>query len=430
MITSVLGKKFLDAFNLSNSTNYNARQFFFEKFYPLFFNHSKYMMSGGNSPFENPKISWDDMLRGKKPIEPIDKRKERLEKFIEKVETNQAEMSIAVGYPSLDLMATTSGQISNIKANTTIDDIYLSWIGAGLGVGVQGGLSILFDHPQILLDIYEGWHYYRDTLNKIPLLKGNQVNTWNGQWIAHRYSKTYSTAIPTANFNPYTTKDEIISIETQSWTKVLLGIARSFEAAQMMGYVYNLGQTNTTVGFIPFSLIQIRRAIDLYKRFFGMDGLKAEELYGTAFGFIKACQAGSIGIKAMEPKGLKEYLEFGKLPKYKDDENEKIKFNTYQIWILAMLNNEQLWAKAQEFANALNAYSCSSNNAKNTKTNKVLAVLASTTKKNFIESLVEVVSETEEKVIMDIAGIVNSMPSDNVPYFLTLIRFHYAAINK
>ncbi|NCB55415.1 MAG: hypothetical protein EOM49_10870, partial [Epsilonproteobacteria bacterium] len=40
---------------------------------------------------------------------------------------------------------------------------------------------------QILLDIFEGWSYYRQYLEKYPLLKGNQINTWNGRWISHRY---------------------------------------------------------------------------------------------------------------------------------------------------------------------------------------------------------------------------------------------------
>lgn len=30
----------------------------------------------------------------------------------------------------------------------------------------------------------------------------------------------------------------------------------------------------------------------------------------------------------------------------------------------------------------------------------------------------------------EMASIVNTMPSDNVPYFLTLIRFHYATFTN
>ena len=202
----------------------------------------------------------------------------------------------------------------------------------------------------------------------------------------------------------------------------------------MMGYVYNYGQTNTTVGFIPFVLTQIRKAIELYEKFFGMnDGERAESLYGTAFGFIKACQSGAIGIKAMEPKGIKDYIDKAKMPKYKEKENEDqvINFNIYIIWILAMLNNEDLWEKAQEFAQELFTYTQGAQQAKKDRANQINSVLASTKKQVFIENLVEIISKVENgNKITEIASIVNTMPSDNVPYFLTLIRFHFAAISK
>lgn len=58
---------FLDAYNEREGTHYDARTFFTEIFCPLFFDHHKYMMTAGNSPLENPKISWGDMISGKKP---------------------------------------------------------------------------------------------------------------------------------------------------------------------------------------------------------------------------------------------------------------------------------------------------------------------------------------------------------------------------
>ena len=97
--------------------------------------------------------------------------------------------------------------------------------------------------------------------------------------------------------------------------EILINIALSVPEQNLMGYVYSYGQTNTTIGFIPFILSQIRCPIALYIKFFGMNGRRdAEDLYGTAFGFDKACQAGVIGIKALEPKGLRDYIVKGKLP--------------------------------------------------------------------------------------------------------------------
>lgn len=57
MITSNIGKIFLDAYNEKYGTSYDARTFFLEQFYPLFFDQNKYMMTAGNSPLENPKLS-------------------------------------------------------------------------------------------------------------------------------------------------------------------------------------------------------------------------------------------------------------------------------------------------------------------------------------------------------------------------------------
>ncbi len=66
MITANIGRTFLDAYNEKHGSNYTAKEFFIEKYYEIFFNHNKYMMSAGNSPLENPKISWDKMCQHKK----------------------------------------------------------------------------------------------------------------------------------------------------------------------------------------------------------------------------------------------------------------------------------------------------------------------------------------------------------------------------
>ena len=375
MITSTIGKIFLQAYNEEYGTSYDARTFFIEQFYPLFFNQNKYMMTAGNSPLENPKLSWDDMLKGKKPYESEEKRKMRYDKLMEKIENSEADASIARGYPSLDVTATTSGQVTDLKLPIQTDDVYLSWLGDALGVGVQGGFSILFNQKSILLDIYKGWKLYRQALNGTSMLKGNQINTWNGQWLAHYYDgRLFDENNPFANFTPYNTnKDGIINLETQSWTNILIGISKTYRNSQILGCIYSIGQMNTTIGFIPFDLTQIRRPIQFYQKFFGMDnGRRAESLWGTAFGFKAACMNGAIGIKAMEPKGLREYIyskgdKGPKLPKAPKNEEQTISFNVYQIWLLAMLNNEELWNKSQRLAELLNEASVDKDKSHSTK---------------------------------------------------------------
>ncbi len=427
MIASIIGKKFLKAYNEGKGSSYTAKEFFIQEYFRLFFDSEKYMQWVTNSPF----------VQGIKKGTPPSalERKQKMQALVEKVSNTQGDASIAIGYPSLDLTATTSGQITNLSLPLNEDDVYYSWIGSGLGIGVQGGLSILFDKEQLLIDIFEGWEVYRDYLNRTPNLRGNQINTWNGQWIAHRYNpKTFIPDDKTASFNGFgNMKDGGIEVETQSWTQVMIGISRNYPDTQITGYVYNLGQTNTTIGFIPFKLPQIKKPFDLYEKYFGTkERERAEQLFGTAFGFTKACQMGSIGINALEPKGLREFIQNGKVPSYNDkDEEKKINFNTYKIWLLAMLNNEQLWDTAQQIAAILNQYASSGEKGKTTKSNNIKTVLSAVNKKQFIDNLTTVVEDASNKEdYLEMAKLINAMPTDNVPYLLTLIRFQFAVINN
>ena len=347
MITATIGKIFLEAYNKKHSTNYDAKSFFVDVYHPLFFDSNKYLQWVTNSPFVQ-------MKKGQK-VETLtsNERKEKLQDFIAKVDVSRSpDSSIAPGFPASEEkeFATTSGQVTNLDLSVSKDDYYLSWIGSSLGIGLQGGFSILFSNPEILLDIFEGWKLYRKALDEDQKLKGNQVNTWNGQWLTHRYDKgNYFAEQPMAGFSPFeTSKEGMMSIATQTWTKLLIGITRQFSSPKMMGYVYNFGQTNTTLGFIPFNLEHIRRPIELYQKLFGEDeGRKAEELWGTEKGLRACCQKGAIGIEAMQPKGLKQYMiadKGAKMPKY--DEKQIISFHTYQIWLLAMLNNQEMWDKS------------------------------------------------------------------------------------
>ena len=431
MITSNIGKIFLDAYNEEYGTSYDARTFFLEQFYPLFFDQNKYMMTAGNSPLENPKLSWDDMIKGKKPYETPEQRKSRFEKMIKKTDKSEADMSIARGYASLDIAAPTSGQVTNLKLPNSQEESYASWIGDALGVGVQGGFSILFSKKEILLDIFEGWKLYRKCLNETSMLKGNQINTWNGQWLSHYYDpREYDADMPLAGYSPYNTnKDGIINIDTQTWTKILIAVSKKYRNAQILGYIYSIGKTNKTIGFIPFDLTQIRRPIHLYEKIFGMsNGRNVESLWGTAIGFKTACTYGAIGIKAMEPKGLRDYVYKGKQPKAHNYDN--INYNVYIIWIYAMLNNDELWEKSQELAKLLNEASSDKDKSISTKRkNLVETMLNATNKKQFMAAATEVVSFIGK--IDEFKGIVkeiHGMPTDNVPYFLTLLRFQYKTL--
>lgn len=153
-------------------------------------------------------------------------------------------------------------------------------------------------------------------------------------------------------------------------------------------------------------------------------------MFGTAYGFLRSCQMGMIGVSALEPKGLKEYMMKGKIPVY-DAENEqkRINFYTYIIWILAMLNNEDLWEKSREIAQMLYTYVLGDKKSNKTRSNQVNEILKETSKKMFLNGLLEIVPKTADIKLMEEAGkLIHMMPVDNVPYFLTLVRFNYAIV--
>ena len=425
MIAANIGKTFLQAYNEKYKCAFTAKEFFVEKFFRLFFDEEKYMQWVTNSPF----------VQGiKKGVYPTpEERQLKLEVLVNKIAENDADASIAIGFPSLDLLATTSGQVSNLALPLDKEDVYLSWIGGGFGIGVKGGLSIFFNQKQILLDLFEGWEIYRSYLNATPKLRGNQINTWNGQWISHRYDKrTYNASHPTASFNPFAaTSDGGLEVSTQSWMKVLLGIARNYPDTLLTGYVYSLGQTNITIGFIPFNLPKIREPYDLYTKYFGANDM-VEQLFGTEIGFTQACQAGSIGINALEPKGFRDCLRKGLIPTYSEkDEKKRTNFNTYQIWLLAMLNNEDLVEKTRRFAEVLHAYAMSDKNARTKKSQAVNNLIKSVKRELFVEELAKLVESPDDALLLDEIGqFVMLMPVEKVPHFLTYLRFQYAIVSK
>ena len=73
----------------------------------------------------------------------------------------------------------------------------------------------------------------------------------------------------------------------------------------------------------------------------------------------------------------------------------------------------------------------SDKNAKKVKSQEVTNLLSSVNKKQFIEALTDIVKDNPETdQLAEIAMLIHTMPVDNVPYFLTLIRFQYAVVNK
>ena len=432
MIASVIGKTFLAEYNRREGTSYSAEEFFEKVFHPVFYDHEKYMQYVGNSPY----------VQGFKKNNPYDKfdRLSRLNTLKEKVHNGIVpDASFAIGFAASGSLGTTSGQVSNLSIPLLPEDVFASWIGSGLGIGIQGGFSIYFNHAEILWKVYEGWRLYRKFLNEYDHLRPNQVDTWNGQWFAYACSKGFNKAAPEEGMTPFLSKttDEGLEFKTQQWTEVLFGVAERSKERQITGYVFSLGQMNTTIGFLPFELPELMKPLGFYSELFGEnnfldDAEKIRKMYGTAHSFRSACRKGAIGVAALEPKDLTQYMNSGrgqgKKPDFsKADGEKKISFNVYQTWLMAMLNNTELWDRANDAAVAYLDYVAGSKKASRQRENAIEEVLGATSKRKFIEASTELVqNETaSSQKISDLVQQVNALPEDNFRYFQTLIRFRY-----
>ncbi|KAF0149560.1 MAG: hypothetical protein FD143_2733 [Ignavibacteria bacterium] len=429
MYASILGKRLIEIYNEGKEKKVTPKKFLDEIYFPLFYDHEKYFHWTINSPF----------VQGYKSANPPDKeqRAKKLAELHEKISTNMPDASFAIGFGAADDTATTSSQITSLKLPISHDDIYSSWIGAGVGIGVSGGLVMLINNLEILKIIFEGWTKYRELLNETNALKGNQIETWNGQWLTFALNNN---DYKRQKFAPVEIKNEVAIIPTQSWIKVLFALARKFPNEKLNAYIYSLGQTNTTVGFIQINLPEIKREIEMYDYLFGEMrdvGKRAiDEVYNTQFIFRTACQNGVIGLQEIQPKDLKEYFpqrnKEAVFPKIKNDEKSIINYNIYLSWVIAMLNNKTTIQAAEETAKILLSYVTQTARAKKTQSNKVNTLLESSTRKSFIESLTEIIKDDSPNgdFFNSLVEEIDKMQADKFPYFLTLVKFKYTFLNN
>ena len=466
MITVTAGRTFLNAYNEKTKQTLSAKEFFEKEFLEIFYNHPKYLMTGGNSPLENPKISWK---KGERPN--AENRKERIKKTLQKIQSDAFDASVALGFPASehDVFQPTSGLVTDIPNQYLVDDKYFSWIGAGLSIGVEGAFLILFDQPEILLKTFEGWKVYRQFLNDATLdrLSGNKITSWNGQWLNYVYSADYREDFNYGsldNLGVFKHDKEETAIETIKWSVLFFNLSRKFSGRTFIGYVFSFGQMNKTLGFFPFIFNQARKLILFYEKLFGENAaIQDAKIYEEMFGkLIKdACKLGSFGLQSLEPEGIKEYFHNDKMPNLsipslrkeinetETEYNKKIEknnnkyyetkiipFQTFKTWLLAMItkNNEELSDYTQNVAKAIYEYreAYQKDKAGSTKvTNTINNLLASKSKRMFIEVLTEIISdknfnETKIDILKILRDEVHLMNSEDFGYFVVLLKFDYA----
>ena len=429
MYTAYIGKQLIKALNQRDGTHYSPRTFFDEVFFPLFFANERYLLNANNSPVDQAY-----KMKAKTPLtaEVLEIQRGKIHT---KIATGESDASIFLGGPSLDATASTSGQVTNLPREMMPEDIYASWLGASLGVGVEGGFSLLIDAPEVLLVLYEGWKTYRRLLTQTPALKPMQINTWNGQWLAYRLGKNHNPALSVQ----WETDKDGGALTTQTWVQLFFAVSyryRQESDRKLNAYVYAFGQMNRTIGFIRLNLPRVRYLHDLFSQIVEpSEGLTIDDfetLYHTEFGFKRACQFGEIGLKALQPKDLRSYVE-GKSPVYTDSDRKKqLAFRILETWIIAMLNNQELIKKTEEIARSLHTFSLSGGRGKTTHDQKVKTVTDSKTRREFIEGLTAVLETDDSQADLFNQAVheITVMPADSIPLFLTLLRFKYAYVTR
>ena len=436
MITIVVGKTFLDAYNKKYQKNLSAKQFFEDIYFEFFYNHPKYMQWVTNSPFVQ-------MKSGQKPEKlSIDERKEKLINLHGKVTIEEPDASFALGFPASEMneYASTSGLVSDIKIVTSNDDIYLSWIGSGLGIGVAGGFSLLFDDPKITLQTFEGWKIYRKYLNDEVLnkLRGNQINTWNGQWLTYSLGTEFNIDFDFTRLeseNIFKIDERLIEINTVNWSQLFFSLSQLYPDMDLTAYVYGFGQTNKTIGFIPFQFKSGNRIKTVYNKLFGGDYQIGKKEFENLFGMHikRACELGSVGLQALRPENLNKYMNDSKNISFKKEEDTII-YHAYKTWLVAMLtkNKKEITDYTLELAETIKRYRNAS--SKTDRKNLIEQDLfGSKSKKGFIDALTSMVKDLDGQDLQAVKKLkdeVHLMTNEEYGYFCTLLKFDYAFVEK
>jgi hypothetical protein len=438
MYTSIIGKSYLELYNKDKKKELSAKDYFSKVLFPLFYDNSKYLQSPANTPFFQviaQKKTKDAKARVKAYLEVEEKIR-----VYESNPGNGPDMSFALGFASADLSGTTSGQVTSMKVPFNSEDFYASWIGAGFGIGIAGGLNILIDEPDILKLLQEGWSIYRQYVDENKGID-NKIDTWNGIWLAHRLSSNFIKKAPRANFHPIKPgKNGVAVMERPSWTKILFALSNLYPNKTLNAYIYNFGQMNRTFGFVCFVLPEVKKISDFYNIIFGENKVLSNEkfcsIYESEFGLSTVCERFcQIGLRAFEPKDIKKYLpgKSNELPKYKDDEKTRINYSIYITWVVAMLNNKELLNLAEKAADSFREYEKGGKKGLVKRDNEIKELFTSRNRKELINRLTVLVEE--EKGMAEICNalvkaLMLDIAVDNVPLFVTLMKFQYTLPQK
>jgi hypothetical protein len=425
MYTSYIGFKFLEIYNSKTGNHYSAAEFFDKEMFPLFFDDERHLMHVSNSPFfQSPsekEIKQSGLTRSKLQYQKLQQKIA----LVAAPESEQADASIYVGFAANGPDQTTAGQVSNITWATSTDELYASWIGNALCARVEGSQCLLIDSEPVLWHLYEGWKEYRQYIQPVQQMDGRQIETWNGYWLA-KGALNKKSAPP----------DKGNKLDTYPWIEVLARLLQWHSNGIMPVYIFSLGQTNTTYGFINIHFPELQRLSEarhsLKQSIFSQEDDDAAfwKQYDPDFSLREACQLGEIGLRSLRPKDFGKLMEGKYSPIKFNDKNKQILFNI-QTWIIAMLNNKSdLQQLAADFATELVAAELKGNGierGKMTDNADSKALFEAKGLTNFIEAVTTFLekNQTAKPVCRAIADKTIRIPGEQFPLFKALIRFEY-----
>lgn len=431
MYTSYIGLKFLEVYNRRNSCNLSAAEFFDKEMYPLFFRDERHLMHVSNSPFfQNPPAK-DLKESGLSKSEYQYQNLKKKVSLVADARRETADASIYVGFAANGPDQTTAGQVSNLTWEVTADEMYASWIGNALAVRVEGSQCLLFDSEPVLWHLYQGWPVYRNYLDPVKTLEGRQVESWNGYWLA-KGSLT----------RPASPPQKGTRLDTYPWVEVIARLLEWHAGDTLSAYVFSLGQTNTTYGFVNVHLPQIKRLyeaqFEVKKSVLSMKDIDEQsfwEKYAPELSLREVCALGEIGLRGLRPK------DFGKMMEEKftatkiNDKNRQTLFNI-QTWILAMINNKSdLQKLAADLASELVAAESTGTAKERGKTSDLAdskAIFEAKGLTNFIHALTDFLEKRENaaKIFRSVVEQTIRIPGEQFPLFKALLRFEYVYLKS
>lgn len=465
MYTPLIGRRLLERSNARTGRARSAAEFFDNVFHPLVFGDERYLMTAGNSKFGQLVINGKKLRataerdgRSWKAEQPLLRAAALADFHVAAAEAEEPQMHLVLGGYAGDASKTTTGQTTSIGYFADADEVYLSWIGAAAGVGVAGGLVMLIDDDAVLDAILDGWALYRRLIGETPGMKGNQVETWNGQWLRHRFSRLYDASDPLAFATlALDTKKTPVQLATVAWARLLLALGDSLGALPSPAYVYSIGQMNTTIGFVQLELeatgalrSSYDSLLDFYRRLFGdaVDAVGADALdrvYDAGRGFQRSCAAGSIGLRSFEPRKLADFYPGGR----KDLQPKPIRpadaqgALLYQTWIHAMLGPQktELHSLADRTAERLLDFETGAIGGKTNLKKSVTEVLDAKSLNGFIDGLTTIARDAQQSskadlsdediadilsVLDELVRVAMDLDYERFRLFLTLLRFQVA----